>query len=132
MSERWIKIALVGINPLMGGTLHGLVKEFDENQFNDDLSNGRPIRLYSPIQLQPVPQMDGTMAQTAVNLIKSVQPKMENDYLTLNPSSIAWWGLVEEDSDWNQVVAGCIHGISTASPQDLSDLDQEGGSVMLP
>lgn len=132
MSDQWIKIALVGINPLMGGTLHGLIPDFEEERFNEDLWNGKPVKLYNPIQLQPVPQMDGTMAQTAVNLIKSVQPKLENDYITLNPNSIAWWGLVEEDGDWSQVVAGCIHGIATASPQDLNDLDQEGGSVILP
>jgi len=132
MNELWIKIGLVGADPMVG-TLQGRVDveaSFSEQVMLDEddldieslidscIHLNIPFKLFDPIILRMQRDENNQPALGAAPLTSSMPP-IATDYLTMNPSSLMWWAPVEDSQMWQQVVASTISGLDLAGGGDL-------------
>lgn len=146
MTEIWIKVVLPGMDAVRS-SLQGRVTEesfvdcslnpvtMNEAQLavamNTAISEGKPIKLFDPIQLLPH-MVNGQIGTVTLPLIQALEPAVSTNYLWVSAGQIQWWAPLENDSKWQSIVAQTIHGLTIAGSEDMPpDPEPEEGSRII-
>ena len=141
MSDMWIKLVLTGMNAIIG-SLQGRISA-DSISFSDGIERSLPdqlnlairskqmIKLFDPIQLHPVPSPSGTSTMT-IPLIQALEPKITEEFIWINAGQIQWWGEMECDEKWQQIVDQSIHGVAVPEAgMEIDEPEDDGGSNII-